>query len=589
MFVVYIRSQIRVGTPQNMTTRPNISPNDWISFPANATQWPWPLLSVNKQWQAIARAHPDLWRRHEIAISRRLAPYEASQVINHHAVLIRPSNRTKLSIALSCASNTYSTEAVSKIIKAHAASIVELRLDFVPFTALACLFNSHKVVKFPKIASIEMNFAVWKTDENLADQFVDSGVFKSSTLRNLALYNSRYDPVLSNILLDSRSFAWSHLTSLTLHWQDLSTLYEVLCRCRSLLYFSGSNILQFVDGTSSDEDHKGSRPEKLRSVTLANRLPPPLLLLQMPIPWGELTVLDLGGRETYINEMLIILQRCYNLQGLSAEVHIPPTPGTLNLFQVHLPYLWSLRLDVEDGLLLRCLLVPSLTSLHVNQFDRREASAPPFIFPGEEIIQMLSRSRCQLVELQRRRRHFYVEEPPALDPGPQNLLYWPFTAVQTLISLGMSRNARFFIMAGLVLQRPFLDSIFTGTFLPFVEGLECAVELQDLELFMRIIENRAQQGRLRFARVAVPGMRGDQLQQAKYRMHELSKKWRVDCTVDQPKEGLPRNAHGYDDLSDDSTDSSSAGSLSEWMTDSEDGHAPRASGKVYEYHYPYRR
>ncbi|KNZ74762.1 hypothetical protein J132_06303 [Termitomyces sp. J132] len=583
-----------------MTSRPNLPPevlenifshsvsqSDSISFPANGSQWPWPLLSVNKQWQAVAIAHPDLWRRHEVTISRRLTPHEASQVINYHARLIKPSNRTRLSIGLSCASNTYSTEAISKVIKPNASSIVELRLDFVPFTALASLLNSHKVIKFPKIASVEMNFSVWKTDEDLADQFVDSGMFKSPTLRNLALYNSRYDPVLLDTLLDPQSFAWSHLTSLTLHWLDLNVLYEVLCRCRSLLYFSGSNILQFLEGTPSHENHEGCRPERLRSVTLANRLPPPLLLLRMPIPWEGLVVLDLGGREMYINETLILLQRCHNLQGLSAEVHIPRTPGALNLFQVHLPYLSSVRLDLEDGLLLRCLVVPSLTSLHINQLDRREISAPPFVFPGEEIIQMLTQSRCQLVEFQRRRRHFYVEEPPALDPGPQDLLYWPFTAIQTLVSFGMSKNARFFIVAGLVLQRPFLESVLMGKLFPYLEGLECAVEPQDVEIFIHIAENRIPQGRLRFARVTVPGIRSDQLQQAKYRLYNLSKTWRVDCTVDRPEEGVPRNARDYDDVSDDSTDSSSAGSLSEWMTDSEDGHAPRARGKVYEYHYRY--
>ncbi|KAG6889799.1 hypothetical protein C0992_004064 [Termitomyces sp. T32_za158] len=332
---------------------------------------------------------------------------------------------------------------------------------------------------------------------------------------------------------------------------------------------------------------QGCRLQKLRSVTLSNRIPPPVMLLRIPIPWEELTVLDLGGRETYINEMLIILRRCHNLRGLSAEVHVPRIPRALNVFQVYLPYLRSLRLDLEDGLLLRCLVVPNLTSLHVNQFDRQMASSPPIVFPGEEITQMLAQSKCALVDLQRRRRHFYDEDPPALDPGPQDLLYWSFTTNQTLISFGMSRHARFFIMAGLVLQRPFLESILTGQYFPHVEGLECAVEPQDLEIFMRIVENRVPQGKLRFARAAVPRIRKEQLQQAKYRMHNLSKKWRVDCTVDQPEGGLPWNAHDYDVVSDDDTDSSSAGSLSEWMTDSEDGHAPRARGKVYEYHYRY--
>ncbi|KAG6877235.1 hypothetical protein C0993_009271 [Termitomyces sp. T159_Od127] len=566
----------------------SVSPNDAISFPANATQWPWPLLSVNKQWQAVAIANPELWRKHEVAISRRLTPYEASQVINHHAKLIKSSNRTKLSIALSCASNAYSTEAVQRIIVPNAKCIVELRLDFVPFTALAGLFNSYyKAVKFSRIASLEMNFSVWKTDEGLAGQFANRGVFHTPTLRNLALYNSRYDPVLLDTLLDPQSFAWKFLTSLTLHWLDLDTLHEVLCRCISLLYFSGSNILQFMEGIPSHEYHEECCLQKLRSVTLSNRIPPSVLLLRLPIPWEELSVLDLGGRETYIDEILMILRRCPNLRGLSAEVHIPRIPRAFNVFQVYLPYLWSLRLDLEDGLLLRCLVVPNLTSLHVNQIERQMKSSPPIIFPGEEITQMLAQSKCTLVEFQRRRRHFYDEDPPALDPGPQDLLYWSFTTIQTLISFGMSRNARFFIVAGLVLQRPFLESILTGKYLPYVEGLECAVEPQDLEIFIRIIENRVPQGKLRFARAAVPGVSREQLQQAKYRMHNLSKKWRVDCTVDQPEGGLFRGARDYDVVSDDDTDSSSAGSLSEWMTDSEDGHAPRARGKVYEYHYRY--
>lgn len=549
------------------------------------TQWPWPLLSVNKQWQAVARANPELWSKHEVAISRRLTPYEASQVINRHAKLIKPRNGTKLSIALSCASKDYSAEAVRKIIKPNATSIAELRLDFVPFTALAELFNSYyEVTKFTRIASLEMNFSVWKTDERLAGLFVDRGIFRTPTLRNLVLFNSRYDPVLMGILLNPQSFGWKHLTSLTLHWLSIGALREVLCQCDSLIYFTGSNILHSMEDIPSPEYHERYHLRRLRSVTLSNRIPPPDMLLHIPIPWETLIVLDLGGRETYINDMLTILERCHNLRGLSAEVHKPRIPRTLNVFRVYLPYLWSLRLDLEDGLLLRCLVVPNLTSLHVNQLDKHVVSSPPIFFPGEEVLEMLAQSKCTLVEFQRRRRHFYDEDPPALDPGPQDFLYWPFATVQTLISYGMSRNARFFIVAGLVLQRSFLEAILRGKYLPHVEGLEFAVEPQDLEIFMRTIEDRVQQGKLRFARATVPGIRMEQLQQAKYRMHSLSKQWRVDCTVDA---GLPWNAHHYDGVSDDDTDSSSAGSLSEWMTDSEDDHAPRARGKLYEYHYRY--
>ncbi|KAG6919842.1 hypothetical protein DXG01_000347 [Tephrocybe rancida] len=545
-----------------------VSPHDAITFPPDRSQWPWPLLRVNKQWQAVARANPDLWRKHEVAISRSFDSSEAERVIRHHARSISKSLRVRLSIELSCSSRTHSPTAVWKLIVPNAHRIVELKMNFVHYSALDCFFNKDGAVQFPSMVSLELNFESFAPNLHTTNQILSTHLFNSPSLRSLTLHDRTMTEDFVDTFMAPSSFTWTQLTYLNLSFLPLDIVHRVLSRCTNLLHFSG---FQLSDGVVPPEANQGYRLPHLQSFTLTERIPHPNLLFGLPIHWDRLSVLDLGSREVTIDAVLAILQKCPSLTALSADVHPPPRhyiPITLR--QVHLPYLTTLRLNLDDGNLLRCLVVPRLTSFHVNTHDRdghTPVHAPTF--PADEILTMFQQSRIsgRLVDFQRRRRHFYTE-PQAIDPGPRDLIYLPDPHIRHLIS-SMDRNARSFVLSGVVMPRHVLIGITNGNILSAVQHLEFAVVVDDIKGLVSAMHTRVQQGPLRSAKFMVPGIPDYHLDKCNDVLRQINRKYRASFLVVRAEDeiaGPPTDEYNTDDT-DSSSDSSK--SSANWRSESD--------------------
>ncbi|KAG6830034.1 hypothetical protein H0H87_009497 [Tephrocybe sp. NHM501043] len=472
-----------------------------LTFPPDPNQWPWPLLRVSKQFQAIAEAQPDLWSKHEVIISRRLEKFEADQVINHHARLISPSPRVRLSMDLSCASRTNAPNAVWNLITLNASRIVELKFNFVYFRALDALFDSQGVaVTFPRLVSLELDFDDFRPDRDMRNRIRDSRLFNTPTLRSLTLCNSGRNDIFLRVFLIPSAFQWNHLTYLYLGYIKLDFLANILSVCRSLQHFTG---FELKTGTPKEPEIR----LPLQSFQLDERVPEASLLYKLPIRWDLLTLLEFGSLELNVNQALNLLCYTPSLTYLSAEVNSPPRYTPRNLFQIRLQHLKYLRLDLANGILLQCLIVPSLVSLQLQNTPKLDAFEPTPRFPMKELLQMLAQSSIKgLVDIQRRRRRFFEERFKTDDFGPRDLMLSPISAIERLVQT-VGNGAKVFVMTGLILPSHILQHIATGRIFPEVEAMEFAITPDCLELAKNILFGRFREGKLKYCKVTVcPGL-----------------------------------------------------------------------------------
>lgn len=107
-----------------------------------------------------------------------------------------------------------------------------------------------------------------------------------------------------------------------------------------------------------------------------------------PIPWHQLTELDLRLSSLDLATVHWLLCQCTRLQAFNANVQNNPTSYALAIDLV-LPHLQSLNLWLDGPHILNNLIVPTLTELHVSALWNL-----PTIYVA--IANMLSRSQCSL-------------------------------------------------------------------------------------------------------------------------------------------------------------------------------------------------
>ncbi|KAJ6509107.1 hypothetical protein DFH09DRAFT_274917 [Mycena vulgaris] len=228
------------------------------------------------------------------------------------------------------------------------------------------IWSSVQICRVPQLSNTEELLQCWFS--RAADHLLDLDVNESEDVTNRVL------ACLARYSMHWRSFSCSFTQLLSLPTDDIQGHIPFLAKLSVIhtdeMEDTFSPITAFLDAP------------QLRDVTLAN-IHPTLI----PLPWAQLTRLDLQGHDTA--QCVKILERTPYLEALFVELSESYWDGPLPL--VRLDHLHTLRLefdeDFPDVCLLDHIVGPALKHLDIPMLSRQ-------VLP--RLLAFLARSECGL-------------------------------------------------------------------------------------------------------------------------------------------------------------------------------------------------
>ncbi|KAF8064465.1 hypothetical protein FPV67DRAFT_1451637 [Lyophyllum atratum] len=437
---------------------------DWLNFPTDLSLPPWVLLEVCSQWRQVALSELNLWNKVVLTHSPSMNTERFLELVSRVRPVLPAGG--PLYIGLHCDNKLCADGVFDDFILPMLPRIKDLRVHTDIF-AFAKLFDAPPNA-LTSLTSMQLHLSnISRTGVSDLPEFDSAVIFRhAANLRRIEIYSRK----LAAPLLLPLPLPWHQLSSLLLKGLRYLTpthLNKVLQECVELQELSAT--------LSGDTDARavvsGLHLLHLQILDLDGSLGKPHSLSRLLFPWAQLTTIRLF-RFTSIatpSETYDMLSECLHLQQFSVDTpRIRVELTDLRTAGIILPHLTNLiiRLPVGNSLIMKNLVVPALTSLHV-------ACTGTYLIPAELISDMIAQSGCSLLSL-------------ICDTS-----YVEYQALDRLLPLLESLEE--FMGTDVLIHTSDIQRIASGEVLPRLRRLTCHLRVDALEAFIDLLETRLTQ------------------------------------------------------------------------------------------------
>ncbi|KAG6861150.1 hypothetical protein C0995_003418 [Termitomyces sp. Mi166 len=453
-----------------------------LSLPPNIYETAWTLTRVCSQWRRVALSMSCLWNNLNIHVSKELLPGDF-----YYLKILLPA---KGPLFFTLSSEIHHDNLIDVFVRPYLHRLKRLHLNL-PIPSFA-QFWTLTPDSLRTVSDMSIQFHKYDHNLDISIQLEDITTFRyPDDLRSLTLAAYDANPAglnASEAILWLPYVPWARLTYLNLgygvgqlHWFTLRQIHDILKQCVSLQTFATSlrktsnrsivdNELNIPNLTSVKVVHGSS------SGSICD-------LLVLDLPWYQLTDLSLRT-VTSLRSIFAILHHTPSLKTLCLGCNVLG-PNVIPNAPLHLPFLWSLTLYMDNYSILPLLELPRLSEFRIRPSSQSVSIVHPF--PAETILEFLLRSGSVLQRFKYDPKISLSFMPDEQDEALQNL----FAAVP---------NLQTFSAKYLHLGRNLLNEIAQRSLLPRLMELETNAVSPDV--FASAVERRVRYGhpRLMFAR-----------------------------------------------------------------------------------------